>query len=108
MADKEDDWTWPTRPRSADEFDAMMKSVDQHLAACGKLPHQRDMNAQLLVARAFGLPWSFPQRGKRGEPFSDADLLPRVFDWFDAYLGERNKVNASPGNVVVQLHGTLW
>lgn len=106
----EDNWSWPERPTNEVEFDHMMDAVDKHLASLGIPPSQRGLRASRLVAIALQLEL-MPIIGyavNRGEPFSQTDLGPRVLDWYSNNYGERNKVNFSPGSVVLNLDGTLW
>lgn len=103
-------WTWPSRPTNEDEFDAMMTSLDRHLADRGLQPFQRGMHAVPLVSNRLGLSGHslFPSPEQRGAPFSPTDLLGRVHDWYDANYGDRMHMEMSPGSVVFPMHGTLW
>lgn len=104
-----DSWTWPKRPTTEVEFNAMMMALDQHLAVKGLRPAQRAFNATRLISMAFK--FSAPilgGRGPRGEPFGPTDLMARVFEWYDATFGERNKIEFSPGSTVMVLRGTYW
>lgn len=108
--DSKDDWTWPSRPTTASEFDAMMSHLDHHLATHNLLPAQRSLNAARLVSMALklsGTPILGGGEG-RGEPFSPRDLLARVFDWYDDIYADRNKIDFSIGYVVFPLHNTYW
>jgi hypothetical protein len=108
--DVEGNWTWPVRPTDAAEFDDMMVSVDRHLAVHNLKLHQRAIYASRLVSIALGYN-GVPILGAhidRGAPFSPADTLQRVFEWYRENYGERNKVNFSPGSVVMNLHATYW
>lgn len=103
----EDAWTWPKRPSNAAEFDAMMASLDRHLAVHNLKPHQRGGHAAQLLCKVFR--FSVPLFGKlgpRSEPFNPSDLVARSFEWYSANFGELNKVDWSPGSAVLRLHGT--
>lgn len=105
-----DTWTWPIRPTTDSEFDAMMTDLDHHLAAHNLLPARRSLNAARLVSMALGLSGT-PFLGgdsDRGKPFSPRDLLARVFDWYSATYGDRNKIDFSLGYVVLPLRNTYW
>lgn len=108
--DAEDNWSWRQRPTSDVEFDQMMESVDNHLAALGMPPNQRSLRASRLVAIALQLDLMpiMNRTTQRGEPFSQNDLGARIIDWYRDNYGERNKVNFSPGSVVLNLDGSLW
>lgn len=103
-------WSWDMRPATADEYDAMMVSLDRHLASLGLAPPQRPINATLVVSSAFGLLGTPIIGGSRdrGEPYSPADLLARVHDWYSDTYGDKTKIDFSPGSVVVSLHSNLW
>lgn len=105
--DTTDDWTWPTRPTNAADFDAMMVSVDRHLALHNLKPAQRSTMAMRLVSMAFhlGTPM-FGVMPPRDAPFSDTDLLPRVIEWYEANFGQMTQSDISPGSAVLWLHGT--
>lgn len=105
--DTSDEWTWPHRPANEAEFDAMMASLDRHLAARGAKPHQRGITAASRLCMTFG--FTVPLiggSGFRGEPFGPSDLVERVYEWYSANFGELNKVDPSPGSTVLWLHGT--
>lgn len=103
------DWTWPQRPTSAAEFDAMMASLDQHLAAHEIRPYQRGFRAAMLLSSVFRFQVPIVgTTGPRGEPFGPSDLVARAFEWYEANYGERNKVDPSPGSIVIALHGSYW
>ena len=103
-------WAWEMRPTTVEEFDQMMVSLDRHLASLGRTPEQRPLNAALLVSSKLGLSGTtiLPAAHERGEPFSPADLLARVHDWYDASYGSKLNIDFSPGSIVVSLHGNLW
>lgn len=107
--DKLDDWLWFLRPTSPQEFDAMMLSLDKHLAACGLLPAQRGLNASRLVSMRLRLSGvnAFPSPEQRGAPFSPTDLLGRVHDWYRDNYAKRMFLGAA-GGVVFNLRGTFW
>jgi len=108
--ESEDNWAWPSRPTNQRDYDIMMSSLDSHLAAHGLQPNQRALQAARLVSIALKLS-GLPLIGVgvvRGVPYSPTDLGPRVFDWYRDNYGERNKIDWSPGSVVMSLHGSLW
>lgn len=104
------EWSWDMRPATIEEYDRMMVSLDKHLASLDLGPAQRPMNAALVVSSTFGLSGTpiLGGSGDRGEPFSPADLLARVHDWYSETYGDKIKIDFSPGSVVVPLHGNLW
>lgn len=105
-----DSWIWSIRPSTDAEFDAMMIHLDHHLATHNLLPAQRSLNAARLVSMGLklsGIP-TLGGNGDRGEPFSPRDLLARVFDWYNATYGDRNKIDFSLGYVVLPLRNTYW
>ena len=108
--DDADNWTWPVRPTGPAEFDEMMVSVNRHLAVHNLKVHQRAVHASRLISIALGYGGVpiFGTRIDRGEPFSPADTLQRVFEWYRENYGERNKVDPSPGAVVMNHHNTYW
>lgn len=107
--DKLDNWLWFLHPTNQQEFDAMMLSLDKHLATCGLLPAQRGMNASRLVSMRLGLSGlnTFPSPEQRGAPFSATDLLGRVHDWYRDNYAKRMYLG-SAGGVVFNLRGTFW
>lgn len=108
--DSMDAWTWPTRPTTAAEFEAMMSDLDRHLATHNLLPAQRSLNAARLASMALKLSGTpiLSGDGDRGEPFSPRDLLARVIDWYNDAYGDRNKIDFSLGYVVFPLRNTYW
>jgi len=86
--DSMDAWTWPTRPATATEFEAMMSDLDRHLATHNLLPAQRSLNAARLASMALKLSGTsiLSGDGDRGEPFSPRDLLARVIDWYNRVM----------------------
>jgi hypothetical protein len=107
---KRDDWTWASRPTNEIEYDAMMISLDQHLADCGLEPAQRGLNAVRLVSMRLGLSGTaVPHMGAQRTPaFGPTDLLGRVHDWYDVNYATRMNLDMSPGTVVFKMRGTLW
>lgn len=105
-----DSWRWTERPTDDSGFDAMMTSLDQHLATCNLQPFQRGLNAALLVSTRLGLSGHslLPTSEQRGNPFSPTDLLGRVHDWYRDNYGKRMNLDMSPGSVVFRMRGTLW
>lgn len=103
-------WQWASRPTTAEEFDAMMVSLDRHLASEGRAPSQRGLKAALVVSSTLGLSGTpiLGGRSGRGAPFSPVDLLARVHDWYVDTYAEKANIDFSPGSVVMQLHGNLW
>lgn len=104
------DWSWDMRPTTMEEYDRMMVSLDRHLASLELNPAQRPLNAALVVSSTLGLSGTpiIGGSGDRGEPFSPADILARIHEWYSESYGERTKIDFSPGSIVVQLHGNLW
>ncbi len=104
------EWSWGVRPATTDEFDAMMTSLDKHLANLALRPNQRSLNAAIAVSSVLGLSGTPILGGSnvRGEPFSPVDLLARVHDWYSERYGEKAKIDFSPGSVVMSLHGNMW
>lgn len=103
-------WAWDMRPATLEEYERMMISLDQHLADLGLTPAQRPINAALVVSSTLGLSGTPIIGGSsdRGAPFSPADVLARVHEWYSENYGEKTKIDFSPGSIVVSLHGNLW
>src|ERR1700761_3974509 len=110
ILDPLNDWTWPRRPVNADEYSAMMASLDRLLAASSTPMHQRPTQAAITVCRVLELGYDPRWRGDadRGEPFSAGDLGSRAFDWYRSNYGERINVDPSPGSAVLAIHGNYW
>lgn len=104
-----DDWAWTSQPATEPEFEAMMASLDTHLASCGVLPHQRAFAAQRLVARTLGMTFSIPPPPRRSLHTFDADdAIHWVSDWFKAIYGKRLNPHFEARSVAVEIRGTLW
>lgn len=104
-----DDWVWTSQPATEPEFEAMMASLDTHLASCGVLPHQRAFAAQRLVARTLGMTFSIPPPPRRCLHTFDADdAIHWVSDWFKAIYGKRLNPHFEARSVAVEIRGTLW
>lgn len=104
------EWSWGIRPATVEEFDQMMASLDKHLASFGSGPEQRPLTAAMLVSSKLGFDGTPILGGSpdRGDPFSPADVLARVHEWYEENYGDKIKIDFSPGSVVISLHGNLW
>lgn len=103
-----DDWEWGIRPESDEEFEAMMASLDAHLARKGLLPHQRPFRAKARFALLLDI--SVPLAGSIlgiGATESCPEIQ-RVGDWFKAMYGERLNPHFHARSFVMELRGTLW
>jgi hypothetical protein len=105
------DWAWSKRPSSEVEFDAMLSSADEYLAQHGHLPHQRPMQAKVLVSAKLG--FSAPLfraswMNLQPEPFGPTDLLERVDDWYKNNYGKRLLSPFPARSFAVSLRSTLW
>lgn len=111
MAAVENDWTWNERPTDEASYDAMISSVDEHLARCGLPPFQRAWRAESLIAKALGI-WASLPRWRRTapteEPFGVTDLLDRVGEWYEANYGKRMRTPFLAHSFAIDLRGTLW
>ncbi|MET3916263.1 hypothetical protein ABID97_003045 [Variovorax sp. OAS795] len=103
------DWTWPSKPTTADEFERMMLSLDAHFGHCNiPVPH-RDFQAITMVSRAFGISGNvMPARHSPRPPFCPEDIYLRIGDWFELVYGDRTKVDPSPGSIVFEMAGIHW
>lgn len=111
MTAAENDWAWSERPTDEASYDAMISSVDEHLARCGLPPFQRVWRAELLIAKGLGIWASLPRRksiASTDEPFGVADLLDRVAEWYDANYGKRMRSPFLAHSFAINLRGTLW
>ena len=107
---EEPEWSWNTRPTTDEEYDTMMVSLDRHLASLGINPEHRSLRGVLTLSSTLSLSGTpiFGDLSKRHAQFSDSDLLAGVHYWYEENYGERNKVDLSPGSVVVSIHDNLW
>jgi hypothetical protein len=104
-----DDWGWINQPAMEPEFEAMMASLDIHLANCGILPHQRAFAAQSLVARTLGMTFAIPPPPRRSpHAFHADDTIHWVSDWFKAIYGKRINPHFEARSMAVDIRGTLW
>lgn len=107
----ENDWNWSLRPASEAEFDAMMSSLDEHLAKCGQQPFRRPIRAGYLVSVRLGMSavLSGPiwMRGPR-TPFGPTDLLLRVGEWYEQNYGKRLRPPFRARSFTIDIRGTLW
>ncbi|MDQ2701740.1 MAG: HEPN domain-containing protein [Pseudomonadota bacterium] len=104
-----DDWGWALHPATEPEFEAMMASLDVHLASCGVLPHQRAFAAQSLVAKTLGMTFSIPPPPRRSSrAFHADDTINWVSDWFKAVYGKRLNPHFEARSLAVDIRGTLW
>lgn len=104
-------WAWSKRPSSEVEFDAMLSSADEYLAQCGHLPHQRPMQAKVLVSSKLGFsaPLFRPNwMNWQSEPFGPTDLLERVDGWYKDNYGKRLLSPFPARSFAVSLRSTLW
>lgn len=111
MTPVENDWTWSERPTDEASYDAMISSVDEHLARCGFPPFQRVWRAESLIAKGLGIWASLPRRGRTApteEPFGVTDLLDRVSEWYETNYGKRLRPPFLAHSFAVDLRGTLW
>lgn len=107
----ENDWNWSLRPASDAEFDAMMSSLDEHLAKCGQQPFRRHMRAECLVSERLGVAavvrGPLRMRAPR-TPFGPTDLLLRVGEWYKQNYGERLRPPFRARSFAIDIRGTLW
>ena len=107
----ENDWAWSERPSDEASYDAMISSVDEHLACCGFPPFQRVSRAEWLIAKGLGI-WASLPRSRRTapteEPFGVTDLLDRVSEWYATNYGKRLRAPFLAHSLAIDLRGTLW
>lgn len=101
------DWTWPREPTSDAEADAMLESLDRHLADRGLLPHQRPFMALLLVSNHL---WQWT--GYRPTPFfpqpSDPPLMGLAQAWWAQAYGGRHDPHFDARSFALNVRGTIW
>lgn len=107
----ESDWKWSLRPASDADFDAMMSSLDKHLAECGHQPFRRTTRARHLVSVSLGMSavlsgplWMRVAR----TPFGPTDLLLRVGEWYEQNYGPRLRQPCGARSFAIDIRGTLW
>jgi HEPN domain-containing protein len=107
----ENDWNWSLRPASDAEFDAMMSSLDEHLAKCGHQPFRRPTRAEHLVSVRLGVSavlsgplWIRAPRTL----FGPTDLLLRVGEWYEQNYGKRLRPPFRARSFAIDIRGTLW
>ncbi|MBS0224747.1 MAG: hypothetical protein JSS25_00180 [Proteobacteria bacterium] len=104
-----EDWSWAKRPETIAKFEAMMVSMDAHLAGHDVLPPQRPLTAQRLVALALNIGFSIPlPPRKNASAFDSADIPHWTHDWFKAVYGKRIAGNFEARSIVLVIRGTLW
>lgn len=108
----ENEWKWKLCPANEAEFEAMMSSLDEHLARCGHQAFRRPMRAKHLVsvsmgvsATLFGPAWT---RASRRTPFGPTDLLFRVGEWYEHNYGARLCPPFRARSFVIDIRSTLW
>lgn len=106
-----DDWNWSGYPEGDADFDAMMSSLDEHLAKCGRQPFSRTVQAQHLVSLRFGVSavLSGPLWMRApSTPFGPTDLLLRVGEWYEKNYGNRLRPPFRARSFAIDIRGTLW
>lgn len=107
----ENDWHWSPRPASDAAFDAMMSSLDEHLAECGNQPFRRPTRAKHLISVRLGvsavLTGPLWMRAPR-TPFGPTDLLLRVGEWYEQNYGKRLYPPFPARSSVISIRRTLW
>jgi hypothetical protein len=99
-------WTWPRLPETDAEFEAMARSLDQHLAALGVATTGRSFRAAHEVA-----PLIQAVNGNKPVILLGREaptLIKRLTAWFDqTYAGRPNPAFRSR-SVAVDLPGEIW
>lgn len=97
-------------PQSEAEFQGLMEEVDSYLQSIEVPIVARSVRGLGEVARR--LRTELYPGIEAGDPLPDVyeglDLAIRIGRWFDARYGEKQKIDFSPGVVVLQLQGDLW
>jgi hypothetical protein len=107
----ENGWNWSLRPASDTDFDAMMSSLDEHLAECGHQPFRRRTRAEYLVSVKLGvsalLSGPLWMRAPR-TPFRPTDLLLRVGEWYEKNYGKRLYPPFQARSFAIGVRRSLW
>lgn len=100
-----DDWTWPAAPGTDAEFEAMMRSLDGHLARLQKPCRNRFLMAWLYISRIPGVPKTaaFTALGAASHP-----LVERAQRWLDETYRHRPNPFFGTLRVAVDLNATIW
>lgn len=101
---------WKQKPRTEDEFEALMHALDSHLASEGLAPFQRPLHVPRLLWDAFG--WEgniFPPKELADLPgFDDQVFMAKAHRWYELVYGEKLKGDWSMGFAPFKLGGALW
>jgi HEPN domain-containing protein len=105
-----DRFSWPSYPKNEHEFDALMRAIDEALAARGLTPAQRPLNVPFLLGSALG--WS-------GNVLADADLakhagytgdvlMAKAHRWYEEHYGKKLNIDFGFGAVPYRLANAVW
>jgi hypothetical protein len=104
-------WTWPNTPSSQVEFEAMMASLDAHLAREDRIPAQRPFEAVRLLSMSLGYsgkPLLPVERIETSAPYDAGWCIKAAWEWFDKIYSDQSKMDFGPGSVVFRLRGAMW
>lgn len=104
-------WSWPGTPANQAEFEAMMASLDAHLAGEGRAPAQRPFPAALLLSQNLGhsgKPLLPIDRIPINAPYDSGWCIRAAWLWWEKVYGDQVKIDFGPGSVAFRIRGTIW
>ena len=103
-----DDWTWPAAPSTDAEFEAMMRSLDGHLARLQKPCRNRSLMAWLYISRIPGVPKTAAFTSLGGTALGSHPLVERAQRWLDEAYRHRPNPFFGTLRVAVDFNATIW
>lgn len=97
-------------PSNEQEFDALMREVDQELAQRGVARHQRPFHAGNELSRRFSLTLNAlpPDREPREGVFTGDDLVIRVHRWYEERYAEGLSQDLASRRIAVGIRDDIW
>lgn len=105
-----DKFFWPKKPACNVDFEALMRAMDEHLAAQGLKPFQRPLNVPRCLWDAFR--WEgpiLPPKEMAALPgFDGPILMAKCHQWYEHVYGDKLKGDFAFGYAPFRLGAALW
>jgi hypothetical protein len=103
-----DVWSWPAEPTTDAEFEAMMRSLDGHLARRGIPCMNRHMMAWLYVSKVAGVSPAMIPSFLRDASEPTPPLLAKANEWLTETYRNRPNPHFDSLCIALDLNGTVW
>lgn len=97
-------------PDDPEEFNKIMREVDQQFTSSGVSIPQRPIKALGEVSQRFSipLPISKPRKGFQHESDEFWPVSERIYKWYEHSYGDRIKMDSPLGRMAILIEGDVW